>query len=381
VPLSLLERIAAGDARAVDECFEHYGGLNQPDPISAAMLRNGALGLAGYAASELLEVHPHLKQALATHAFSNWQGVLRSCVEELGAALAAGRPQFFAGHVGWLQSLLTARGLPPTAVPCAMGCLAKVLAAELPAESGSRAAAVCQDAVRTLDGPVPELPSFLQANMPHGRLAASYLLALLEGDRARASRLIMQAAATGSTVPELCLQVLLPAQQEVGRMWQTDEINVAEEHFATSTTRMIIAQLRLHAPMRQPNGKTVLAASVMGNQHDIGLQVVADFFEMDGWKVVHLGSDMPIPDLVQAVESYQPDLLALSVSLHAQLVTLTETIRAVRGVEHGAGVKVLVGGRAFAEAPDLAPSLGADGYAADPLAAVAQGNLLVGTPA
>ena len=68
----------------------------------------------------------------------------------------------------------------------------------------------------------------------------------------------------------------------------------------------------------------------MGNQHDIGLQVVADFFEMDGWKVIHLGSDMPIPDLVQAVESYQPDLLALSVSLHAQLVTLTETIQAVR---------------------------------------------------
>jgi methanogenic corrinoid protein MtbC1 len=240
---------------------------------------------------------------------------------------------------------------------------------------------VCQDAIHALEGPVPELPSFLQADTPHGRLAASYLIALLEGDGARASRLILEAAAGGVTVPELCLQVLLPALQEIGRMWQTDEINVAEEHFATSTTKRILAQLRQLAPVRQPNGKTVLAASVMGNQHDIGLQVVADFFELEGWKVLHLGSDMPIPDLVQAVESYQPDLLTLSVSLHAQLVTLTETIQAVRRGEHGAVVKILVGGRAFAEAPDLAPSLGADGYAADPLAAVAQGNVLVGLPA
>ena len=226
--------------------------MNQTDPITAAMLRNGALGLAGYAASDLLEANPHLKQALATQAYANWQGVLRSCVEELAAALAAGRPQFFAGHVGWLQSLLTARGLPSSAVPSAVGCLAKVLAAELPAESGARAAGVCEEALRALDGQVPELPSVLQSDTPHGRLAASYLLALLEGDRVRASRLIMDASAAGSTVPELYLRVLLPAQQEVGRMWQAAEINVAEEHFATSTTKAILAQLRLHAPRPAP---------------------------------------------------------------------------------------------------------------------------------
>ena len=70
-------------------------------------------------------------------------------------------------------------------------------------------------------------------------------------------------------------------------------------------------------------------------------------------------------------------LSALAVSLRAQLPALTETIRAVRGGSHGAVLKILVGGRALAESPDLAPTLGADGYAADPRAAVAEGNLLV----
>ncbi len=350
--------------------------MNQTDPIAATMLRNGALGLAGYATRDLLESAPDLK-SFELLAFASWRGVLRDCIEDLAAALAVGKPNFFATHVAWLQSLLTSRGLPPTAVRSAVLCLAKVLEAELPPELGARAAGVCHEALRDLPLAVPEASSFLHADTPHGRLAASYLLALLEGDRARASRLIMDAVAAGTTIPELCLRVLLPAQREVGRMWQHNEVGAAEEHFATATTSMMLAQLRVRTLVPRPNGKTVLAASVMGDQHDVGLQVVADFFEMDGWRVIHLGRDMPIPDLVQAVEAYRPDLLALSVSLHSQLPTLSETIRAVRDGEHGALVKILVGGGAFGDMPDLAVSLGADGFAADPPAAVEQGNLLV----
>lgn len=376
--------------------------MNQPDAVSAAMMRNGATGLAGYAASELFESHPDLHAALSgsagsrlgeatcgsrypdlqasqtVGAFATWQSVLRNCVEELAASLAAGEPRFFTGYLSWLQSALTARGLPSGALPAALKSLAKVLARELPPESGARAAGVCEQALGALRVEVPETPSWLNLDTSHGRLAASYLLALLEGERARASSLILEAAQSGASVPQLYLEVLLPAQQELGRMWQADEINVAEEHFATSTTKAIIAQLRLRASMRQRNGKTLLAAAVAGNQHEIGLQIVADLFEMEGWRVIQLGPDMPIPDLAEAVEFYQPDLLALSVSRPPQLVTLTETIQAVRRGQRGADVKILVGGRALAEAANLAQQFGADGYAADANAAVALGNSLVG---
>ena len=59
--------------------------MNQPDQISAAMIRNGAVGLAGFAASDLLESQPDLKETLATNTFTTWQGILRNCVEELAA--------------------------------------------------------------------------------------------------------------------------------------------------------------------------------------------------------------------------------------------------------------------------------------------------------
>ncbi len=56
-------------------------------------------------------------------------------------------------------------------------------------------------------------------------------------------------AVADSSVPDLYLQVL--------RMWQADEINVAEEHFATATTKMVLAQLRLRAPMQERTGRSL----------------------------------------------------------------------------------------------------------------------------
>jgi methanogenic corrinoid protein MtbC1 len=160
-------------------------------------------------------------------------------------------------------------------------------------------------------------------------------------------------------------------------MWQDAEINVAEEHFATATTRAVMAQLRGRAQPQPANGKTLVTSAVTGNQHDLGLQAVSDFFELDGWRVIPLGCDMPIRDLVEAVGFYQADLLGLSVCLHSQLTTLQQTIAAVRQSERGATVKIVVGGRGLSGAGDLAAELGADGYAAGPVEAVALGTALV----
>jgi methanogenic corrinoid protein MtbC1 len=203
-------------------------------------------------------------------------------------------------------------------------------------------------------------------------------LALLEGDRRRASRLLLDALDSGHDVRELYLQVLLPAQVELGRMWVANEINVAEEHFASQTTKTVMSQLLPRAAMQPPNGKTMIAAAVAGNQHDIGLQAVADFFEMDGWRTVLLGANVPARDLVQAVDGFAADLLGLSVSQTTQFEAVRTAIEAVRGGARGTEISILLGGRGLADADDLPKALGADGYAADPVQAVALGRQLVG---
>ena len=161
-------------------------------------------------------------------------------------------------------------------------------------------------------------------------------------------------------------------------MWMTGEINVAEEHFASHTTKMVMGQLLSRAEFRPHNGKTMLAAAVAGNRHDIGLYAVADFFDMAGWRTIQLGADVPITDLTQAVECFDADLVALSATLSVQLERVRLTIQAIRAGRRGDLVKILVGGLAFANSDNLAVEMGADGYAANPDEAVRLGGDLVG---
>ena len=352
--------------------------MSELHEMTANVVLHSARALAGYATSELIEARPEMQASLEPGAFQKWQNMLVQCLEELAAAIALRRPQLFVRHVQWLQSLLTARDVENEALPSGMQALSKVLATELPADSGTVASALCRKAAERLRQAATPGDQPLATDSLYGRLASSYLLAILEGDRARATRLILDAADAGHSAQDLYLKVLLPAQEEGGRMWQAAEINIAEEHFATATTRALLVQLRGRTPPGPSRGKTFVASAVAGNQHDIGLQAVADFFEMDGWRVIQLGCDVPVHDLVQAVGFYQADLLGLSVCLGSQLPTLNQTIDAVRRGERGAAVKILVGGRGLAGAEDLAAEFGADGYASDPRQAVALGRALVG---
>jgi methanogenic corrinoid protein MtbC1 len=334
--------------------------------------------LAGYAATQLFERTKSAGEGVGPDPFAAWQSLLAGRLEDLAAAVAVDRASQFIAQTQWAKAVLVARGIPAEHFRAAVESLRGVLEQDLPEEVRPLAVGYVDQALAALDQPPAQIAVPLQDDTPDGRLAAAYILAILEGDRRRACEPILEETRRGRPIPDLYLHVLRAVQEEIGRMWVAAEINVAEEHFASATTKRLMSQLSAFAEYRPPNGKTMLAAAVAGNQHDIGLEMVADFFEMDGWRVIHLGPDVPIPDLVQAVESFNVDLLALSVSRSTQQETMRETIRAVRQSDAGRRVKILAGGIAFANAEDLPRQLGADGSTNNALDAVAVGNWLVG---
>ena len=352
--------------------------MNQNNEFLSGVLRQGARALAGYASRELLEKHPEAEKGFQPDPFAGWQNWLAVRVEELAAAIAANRPRLFISQVRWGKAVLEARGISPESFRHSLESLRAVLTSELPEQVQPLAADYIDQALEAFDEPTADFSTRLLPDTEMGHLASTYLLVLLEGDRRRASRLILNALDRGQDVRELYLEVLLPAQEEIGRMWLANEINVAEEHFASQTAKMVMAQLLPRAGLQPANGKTMLAAAVAGNQHDIGLQAVADFFEMDGWRTVLLGANVPARDLVQAVDCFAADLLGISVSQTTQIEAVKTTIQAVRDGVQAAEVKILLGGRAFADPEDLPNELGADGYAADAAEAVALGRQLVG---
>jgi MerR family transcriptional regulator, light-induced transcriptional regulator len=171
-------------------------------------------------------------------------------------------------------------------------------------------------------------------------------------------------------------RILQPALAEVGRLWHLGESSVADEHLATATVERVMARLRPHFNRAGRRNRTVLATSVSGDLHAIGVRMVADFFEMDGWDALCLGANTPGEDVQDMLRSTPANLLAVSASGLLHLRELGEMIAAVRAAPDLAGLPILVGGAAFNTIPDLWREVGADGSASSAAAAVDAGNRL-----
>ncbi len=335
-----------------------------PSPFLSQILDASASGYAVLASELLLARRPEIAQRFAPHPRLAWKENLEGRLRDLSDALVHGQPGIFVDQVVWGKIAFSARGVPTDDLLESLVALREVLGEELPPDHRDEPITLIDQSIEAFRTAPTDEPSRLSAETKEGQLAARYVLALLEGDRRRASSILLDAVDSGSiTVPDAYLSVLIPAQFELGRMWHTNEITVAEEHFVTSTTKMVMAQLLARSPVAPSNGRTVVASAVEGDAHDIGLHVASDFLEMAGWRVIFLGNNTPPNDLARAVEDFEADLLMLSATLPSQRRSVARTIGILRGQESIASVPVLVGGRAFTNGDTAWREVGADACA------------------
>ena len=350
--------------------------MSQTTAFAAQILETSASAYAAFAANLLLERHPEVGEQYAPTAMRDWKSHLTQRILELSAALGVEEPDLFTSRVRWTGEALAARQVGDHDVQKSLLCLRDVLREELPETARGAAEGYLDSALGQLAAPAGAEPAGLDPAVPCQRLALEYLRAALEGDSRRAVELILDAVDSGLSTRDAYLDVLSAAQKEVGRMWHLGDVAIAEEHLVSATSERAMSILVHRAPRAAANGKTVIAAAVADNGHDLGVRVLADFFELAGWRSICLGADVPVPDLTQAVAYFRPDLLVLSAALSTQLKILRQNIEAVRQLDHA--VKILAGGIVFAEAPELWRALGADGHAEQADAAVRLGASLVG---
>jgi 5-methyltetrahydrofolate--homocysteine methyltransferase len=104
-------------------------------------------------------------------------------------------------------------------------------------------------------------------------------------------------------------------------------------------------------------------ATVKGDIHDIGKNIVAILLRGAGYEVKDLGIDVPPEEIVEVVQEYEPDFLGLSALLTTTMVAMGETIEALKESGVRNKVKVLIGGAAVSK--EYAQEIGADAYCAD----------------
>jgi methanogenic corrinoid protein MtbC1 len=222
-----------------------------------------------------------------------------------------------------------------------------------------------------------DMPTLLHEGEALSPQAHQYLEALRRGERHIASHLVLDAVATGTPIKDVYLHVFQPAMHEVGRLWQINRISVAQEHFCTAATQLIMSQLYTHVFASKKNGRTLIGTCVAGDLHEIGVRMVADFFEMEGWSTYYLGANTPDAAVISAIVEQRADVLAVSATISYHVEGVRTLIHAVRQHREAGRVKILVGGYPFNRDPGLWEIVGADGSASDALRAIRLADKLV----
>jgi methanogenic corrinoid protein MtbC1 len=290
----------------------------------------------------------------------------------LGEAIRLSAPRLFSEYATWSAQLLQTSGGDVTRFEGCLDALGAVLS-----EAGSgpwlvEAHRVLDHARVRLQADTVYAESHLHDDNPHRSLAAGFLNACLHMRRSEALDIVQDAVKAGVPVEQVYIDVITPAMRELGRMWHLNLVTVGQEHYCTAVAQMVMAQLfpLIFDGERAAAGR-VVSVCAAGELHEIGARMVADLFEMHGWDTVFLGADVPASSVVDTLVETDADVLAISVTLAANLGFVSDLIEAMRRDPACDEIKVLVGGAAFEVEPNLWERIGADGWAPDAAQAMA----------
>lgn len=333
--------------------------MGQPQPLSSEMIRHGQSGLAGFAASLVLEKHPELENEPGQHALSSWNERLAGLLHELAVALEMGCPEIFVERVLWEESVFKARREPIRHLEWSLSVLAEVFAARLPEAARDPAVRLLRDAGAALETRGVTAATALDPARPSHLKILRFLRLALQGSTGEAVSWVLRLRDSGTPSEKIIGDILVPVQREIGQRWQAGEISIYEEQLVTRIVFRAIDALAPKGPTRARNGLTMVLACVEGNRHDMGTRILAQYMEQMGWKTVLLGPDLPAAELRAAVEHFRPSMVMLCATLSIHLPALKEAARAVREAM-GDEALIIAGGGVLTGKKHLSQALGVD---------------------
>ena len=179
---------------------------------------------------------------------------------------------------------------------------------------------------------------------------------------------VREAVAAGQLPAEILTGTLIPAMNEVGRLFEIKDFYIPEMMLAANAMAAGLAVLKplLTGPGAQSAGKVALG-TVKGDLHDIGKNLVIMMLEGAGFEVIDLGVDVAPERFVAAAQS-GCQLIGLSAMITTTMPNMKVTIDALQAAGVRDQIKVIVGGAPLTAS--FAELIGADGFAADASAAV-----------
>lgn len=190
---------------------------------------------------------------------------------------------------------------------------------------------------------VPLSTNFLEGDFFDIRKA--YLDALLTGQTKKAQQVIRQAKEQGISMMQVYEEILTKVMYEIGHLWHSNYITVDREHYATSVTQSVLSSFYDEIFESPRKNKTLLSCAIGSELHELGIRMLSDIFEFQGWDTVYLGAALPIKAILNAIEENKPDLVALSVTMPPYLSICEQIVVEIK--KQHPHLRIAVGGQAF----------------------------------
>ena len=191
---------------------------------------------------------------------------------------------------------------------------------------------------------------------------------VLKGNKKRITEDTKQALDSNLAPGRILNEILLPAINEVGDLFDKGKYFLPQ--LIASAETMKIAIEYLEPLLQELSGRkempTVVIATVEGDIHDIGKNLVALMLKNHGFQVIDLGKDVPKEKIIEAAKESHASIIALSALMTTTMQEMRKVIAYAK--EQGVDAKVIIGGAVITQ--DYADEIGADGYSKDAADAV-----------
>ena len=200
--------------------------------------------------------------------------------------------------------------------------------------------------------------------------------AIVNGDAKKARAATQVAIDTGEGPMELIASSMVPAMDEVGKLFEAEEYFVPELLLAGRAMKSAMELLRpLMIASGQKFSTRVVIGTVKGDLHDIGKNLCIMMLRGAGFEVIDLGVDTPPDAFIDAIETNGVKLLGMSALLTTTVPNMGRTIEAFIDAGLRDDVRIMVGGAPVTQ--EFADDMGADGYGKDAMACVALAKQLM----
>ncbi len=171
----------------------------------------------------------------------------------------------------------------------------------------------------------------------HKRIATVLLDELLQADRNGVYELLTYLVTNGLTLAVIADEVIRPAFRRIGELWEQGKLGVNQEHIATYTMQEALSRLVPTLHHKPPKKLAAVSACLSEELHELGLRCLSYCLELEGWQTQYLGMNTPLESVLQQINNFKPQLVAVSITtprpqgyLTRQLNTIAQAARSHR---------------------------------------------------